>query len=34
MGCEGEECMHPTGLAMTLKNKSKKTCELRFGNHH
>ena len=34
MGCEGEEGMHLTGLAMTFKNKYKKTIELRFGNHH
>ena len=34
MGCEGEEGMTLTGLAMILTNKSKKTSELRFGNHH
>ena len=34
MGCEKEEGMHLTGLAMTFKNKYKKTIELRFGNHH
>ena len=34
MGCEGEGGMQSTGLAMILTNKSKKTNELRFANHH